>query len=917
MLEALVAVSLAGNVVQFLQYAGELISQTKAIRRSGGPSSLPDLRKLTESLSKQACIIQTHLQAPNAAQPNPNQPDGVILVHSQEDQHLLDMALDYQQTGDKFLAYLNTLDDLTASPSMIRSAQLSIKFKWVQHKIEEFASKLDKFHSALSLATILALRARTDNHNQTILWHLQGLKADGQGQVAQGIEGTRALQALVDIIQSQSGPRLDTIQFEMQKCLGKIDDLRKELPQTREDAIMRWLNFRQMSWRYEEIPLAFIQTFQWIFQRARDDLWDDFTAHLTQKDVTLPYWINGKAGSGKSTLMKFIVDDPRTMEALRKWAGGEQLLVVKFFFWNLGTLLQKSNVGMLRSLIHSVLEKYPELIPVVFPDLYQNWEDSGTNSDADHDPSYIEIKKAFGLPIKKSSSFLKLCIFVDGIDEFEGDHRDISMFLRSLASNRIKIIVSSRPISGCVNAFRGCPTLRLQDLTKPDMETFVKGNLSSHRSMVDLTKRFSQQANEIVTEIKTKAAGVFLWVKIVVRLLVDGLEDGDDIKDLRNKLRQLPPDLRDLYRRMIAKMQPEHQTQAAEIFQLFHTWNLSIPDQPLRTVALSFAMQGPSEAFDLHKKMRGNLPAGLSTGLENLQISSAGKSRYAISDVDIESTIDYLHRTVAEFLVSDDVWKEISHDLSQYFRDAIAAEESKNDSIGRDKGNTSQIPKPPKYVIVSIPPSEIPTKRNPLRQTGNKKNRRRGDLVPNSREHMQRGNFQNYPSLNGSSTNRGVVPSTGRYRPPLTPAHGNRDIQRLNHNPSHHANGFRQQPLRQPQQYQYFEDQYCGPFNPSILYNSPSPPMVPQSRRTTYASPNPLPYSGGPAAADPTLPPSGTPQMWPAHQPVPVPYSTAKHMTWHQNSSGFPPPNHRYPTMISLPPQQGLSSPFDRQLHSC
>lgn len=452
---------------------------------------------------------------------------------------------------------------------MIQSTKLSIKYRWAQHKIDEFALKLDKFRSVLSLATILALRAKTDDHNQTILKHLQGLKTDGQIQVAQGVNGTRALHALVDIIQTQSEPRMITIQTEIQNCLQKIDGLRKELPQTRVDTILKWLNFRQMSWRYEEVPLAFLQTFQWIFQPAQGDLWDDFTAHLTRKDITVPYWINGKAGSGKSTLMKFIVDDPRTEEALRRWAGDEQLLVVNFFFWNMGTLLQKSNVGMLRSLIYSVLEKYPELTPAIFPDLYRNWKDSGRDSDARREPSYIEIKKAFGLLLDKSSNFLKLCIFVDGVDEFEGDHKDISMFLYSLASDRIKVIVSSRPISGCVNAFRGCPTLRLQDLTRHDMEIFVKGNLSSHGSMVDLTKRFPQQAKEIVNEIKTKASGVFLWVKIVVRLLVDGLEDGDDIKDLQSKLRQLPPDLRDLYRRMISKLKPEHQHRLLQYFNSF------------------------------------------------------------------------------------------------------------------------------------------------------------------------------------------------------------------------------------------------------------------------------------------------------------------------------------------------------------
>lgn len=63
MLEALVAIGLAGTVVQFFQCACEFISQTNAIRKTGGPSSLADLRKLTESLTMRAAVIEAQLHA--------------------------------------------------------------------------------------------------------------------------------------------------------------------------------------------------------------------------------------------------------------------------------------------------------------------------------------------------------------------------------------------------------------------------------------------------------------------------------------------------------------------------------------------------------------------------------------------------------------------------------------------------------------------------------------------------------------------------------------------------------------------------------------------------------------------------------------------------------------------------------------
>lgn len=66
MLEALIAVGLAGNVVQFVQFASKLVLEAEEIRRNGGPSSLPALKKLTEELMAQAIVIITSLKSSNA-----------------------------------------------------------------------------------------------------------------------------------------------------------------------------------------------------------------------------------------------------------------------------------------------------------------------------------------------------------------------------------------------------------------------------------------------------------------------------------------------------------------------------------------------------------------------------------------------------------------------------------------------------------------------------------------------------------------------------------------------------------------------------------------------------------------------------------------------------------------------------------
>lgn len=88
--------------------------------------------------------------------------------------------------------------------------------------------------------------------------------------------------------------------------------------------------------------------------------WDDFARWL--KSGQGVYWINGKAGSGKSTLMRHICEHSLRLELLREWSSNRRLLTPTFFFWNAGSRKQKSMDGLLRSLVYQMLKECRELI---------------------------------------------------------------------------------------------------------------------------------------------------------------------------------------------------------------------------------------------------------------------------------------------------------------------------------------------------------------------------------------------------------------------------------------------------------------------------------------------------------------------------------------------------------------------------
>lgn len=139
--------------------------------------------------------------------------------------------------------------------------------------------------------------------------------------------------------------------------------------------VLRWLRFRQMSSRHEDIATAHRTTFDWALNhdgraKSKPKSGESGLRHWL-RDGSGCYWIEGKARSRKTTFLKFLVNDHRNFEFLSHWAGEEALCVASFFFWNAGSSLQKRTKGLLRAILWQVLRNPPHLIQEVLPDVVE------------------------------------------------------------------------------------------------------------------------------------------------------------------------------------------------------------------------------------------------------------------------------------------------------------------------------------------------------------------------------------------------------------------------------------------------------------------------------------------------------------------------------------------------------------------
>jgi hypothetical protein len=91
------------------------------------------------------------------------------------------------------------------------------------------------------------------------------------------------------------------------------------------------------------------------------------------------FWISGKPGSGKSTLMKFIQNDSRTSELLHRWKSSARQISASFFFHYRGSVMQKSFEGLLRGVISQILLAEPSLFAALHSALEEEYIDRVTS----------------------------------------------------------------------------------------------------------------------------------------------------------------------------------------------------------------------------------------------------------------------------------------------------------------------------------------------------------------------------------------------------------------------------------------------------------------------------------------------------------------------------------------------------------
>ncbi|OAA44736.1 Nucleoside phosphorylase domain protein [Cordyceps fumosorosea ARSEF 2679] len=217
--------------------------------------------------------------------------------------------------------------------------------------------------------------------------------------------------------------------------------------------------------------------------------------------------------------------------------------VASFFFNARGDFLEKSITGMYRSLLMQLFKSFSDLqIGLDDTDIVP-WNQQGC-------PDLNALKELLRSAVMALGQRSFAC-FIDALDECdEQEVRDMVQFFEDMTEVttdhgiQFRICFSSRPYPYIDIRQGNLLTLEDESGHADDLAQYVKNHLriTNPSLLADLQ-----------AQILDKAAGIFMWVVLVVGIL-NKESDGGALA-IRTKLSEIPPKLSDLFRSMLTRDQ--------------------------------------------------------------------------------------------------------------------------------------------------------------------------------------------------------------------------------------------------------------------------------------------------------------------------------------------------------------------------
>ncbi|KAH6976239.1 hypothetical protein BKA56DRAFT_618167 [Ilyonectria sp. MPI-CAGE-AT-0026] len=672
-MDPLSILTVVAAAVQFVDFGQRLFSETWHIYRSASGQSLvlENLSAVSTDISQLSTTVKETLAAGK---------NGVSAAED-ADRELLRLCAECDAIATKVLAVLPNIssafhDQLARDKQAFDRAtfqeyerrsvgecfRAALKSWWQRREIEEITERLDKVRQDIMMAATVSIWCHAQN---TKHWeqHFSDKLDTMIGMLSQTLESAgrsgpeqRRSQNQKTVEETAAGSmRRNSVTNQIAKRIWSTDwepdaSLLASFPQQADlsveglnSVICESLRFDSMDNREETITKTFNCTFQWVFDRVPQisteglSMWSSLPDWL-EGNSGLPYWITGKPGSGKSTMMKFILNHPALNRHLKIWSQGSALYKIKYYAWKPGFEMGRSADGLLRTLLHQMLVINPKLTPQLCPRRWSLFH--ATRESAMFPPwSSWELEESFSRLLAYSLGKFHIVLFIDGLDEFDLAPVEFT----------VKVCVASRPWPQFNDAFASSPGLQMHLLTHTDILAFVRGHFQGVVAFQELNNMYQDGGNRLLADIVKKAKGVFLWTTLVTQTLIENLIDGSSLPHLQEILDKTPSEIENLYDAIYAAIPPRLLPEVSAVLQLY-----ALAAQPLEWMTLWLA-----------DETRGGLAIPQTQALDMNQVQASlerrlgARTRGILELVPQTRTVEYIHRTAAEWINQSRIWERL------------------------------------------------------------------------------------------------------------------------------------------------------------------------------------------------------------------------------------------------------------------
>ncbi|EWY82917.1 hypothetical protein FOYG_15000 [Fusarium oxysporum NRRL 32931] len=534
-------------VCAFVSFARETISVCKRVY-NGESTADEHLKKHAEQMSEAIAWVQPHSM-------------GIGSEPSDYNSKFEDIIKGCRTAAAELETELGLVTSMNQKRNGARVIQTFLNGPRHRRKIEKLEASLSRYRHVLETEMLSHLCSRSDAIQIQQRQGFADVEKDIQTLVTQVAKGKTKLE---DIISTEYGGTRETIVKSLEATnahfTAKLQILHHSAKaEAQNNVFLQSPKFPEMNQRYNDLMSSRDATFKRVFVaysetivvgsqpkktntpitcgegrhrtieagcgRDRvDRFWALFTNWLQSNEKL--FCIQGKPGSGKSTLVKFIINNENTKRLLSHWS--PETVVISHFFWKIGSPPQHTFKGLLCSLVYKSIAVKQQLIQQIlykFPNLllkacYSDW-------------SIEDLECIFEFILLEDEE--PRCYFIDGLDEVcckEG--RPIQETIITDWVRKLNI-----------------PRLLLEDLTKPDIQAFVHKELNPFFANGALTK---ETFLLLKITLVFKAQGVFLWIYLPIESIKSGIHHQDSEDILLSRIEQLPDELEKLYADMWRRM---------------------------------------------------------------------------------------------------------------------------------------------------------------------------------------------------------------------------------------------------------------------------------------------------------------------------------------------------------------------------